>query len=144
MDEDETERGGSTARTPEQTIAAYFDGINEERYGDVAALFAPDGRLLAPGTAPRVGGDAIATYFAAALKPYPVHHDGPTRAIHAGRTVTVEITFTGALASGAPLTFDAVDVFDLDADGRIVKLSSWYDSHDVRKRLRAAREAAAC
>lgn len=129
---------------PEETIAAYFAGINEERYGDVAALFSPDGQLLAPGTEPRVGAEAIAAYFAAALKPYPVHHDGPTRAIHAGSTVTVEITFTGELASGAPLTFDAVDVFDLDAEGRIVKLSSWYDSHDVRQRLRAAREAAPC
>jgi hypothetical protein len=127
---------------PEQTIAAYFAGINEERYHDVAALFAPGGRLLAPGTEPRVGAEAIAAYFAAALKPYPEHHDGPTREIYAGSTVTVEITFTGALASGAPLTFDAVDVFDLDADGKIVQLSSWYDSHEVRKRLRAAREAA--
>ncbi len=39
------------------------------------------------------------------------------------------------------MEFDAIDVFDLDDDGRIVKLSSWYDSHAVRKALRAALEA---
>jgi ketosteroid isomerase-like protein len=122
----------------QETIDAYFAGINEERYGDVAALFAPDGRLLAPGTAPRVGPEAIAAYFAAALAPYPVHLDTPTRRLPSGSSVTVEITFTGELASGAPLTFDAVDVFDLDDEGRITRLTSWYDSHRVRSDLRKA------
>jgi hypothetical protein len=35
--------------------------------------------------------------------------------------------------------FDAVDVFDLDDDARIARLSSWYDSHAVREQLRTAR-----
>ena len=55
--------------------------------------------------------------------------------------MTVEIHFTGRLENGAPIEFDAIDVFDLDDDGRIVKLTSWYDSHAVRKTLRAALEA---
>ena len=54
--------------------------------------------------------------------------------------MTVEIHFTGRLENGAPIEFDAVDVFDLDDEGRIVKLTSWYDSHAVRKTLRAALE----
>jgi hypothetical protein len=95
---------------------------------------------VAPGVASRRGPEAIEAYFQAALSLYPEHLDDPTRIIVAGRTVTVEIRFTGALASGAPVTFDAVDVFDLDDDARITRLSSWYDSHDVRSQLRAARE----
>ncbi len=123
-------------------LRAYFDGINGEDYAAVAALFAPGGTLIAPGTEPRTGADAIAAYFAAALAPYPEHYDDPTRIIHAATTATVEIHFTGRLASGAPLEFDAVDVFDFDADGRIERLSSWYDSHAVRMQLRRAREQA--
>ena len=121
-------------------VHAYFEGINEERYDDVGALFGSDGVLMAPGTAPRRGAAEIASYFRAALKHYPKHYDDPVRIIEAGSVVTVEIHFTGELANGAPMEFDAVDVFDLDPDGRIVKMSSWYDSHAVRKTLRAALE----
>jgi ketosteroid isomerase-like protein len=124
-----------------RTVEAYFQGINEERYDDVGALFAPDGVLIAPGVEPRVGPEEIASYFRAALRLYPEHYDDPTRIIEAGPTVTVEIHFTGRLENGAPLEFDAVDVFDLDDQGRISKMSSWYDSHAVRKHLRAALEA---
>lgn len=127
----------------ETTIQSYFDGINQERYDQVAALFAPEGVLCAPGIEPRRGPGEIEPYFAAALGPYPEHLDDPTRTIIAGSTVTVEIHFTGALASGARIEFDAVDVFDLDDDARIVRLSSWYDSHAVRAQLRAARQTPA-
>ena len=123
----------------QRVLDAYFDGINGERYGEVGALFAPAGELVAPGTEPRRGPQSIAAYFAAALAPYPVHHDEPTRVILAERTATVEITFTGRLADGTPLGFEAVDVFDFDADARILRLTSWYDSHAVRARLAEAR-----
>lgn len=122
------------------TIESYFDGINAERYDEVGALFAAEGVLIAPGVSPRVGPDEVASYFRSALARYPKHYDDPTRVIDAGSTVTVEIHFTGELDNGAPMEFDAVDVFDLDADGKIVKLSSWYDSHAVRTTLRNALE----
>lgn len=125
------------------TVQAYFDGINAERYDEVGALFAPDGELVAPGTAPRHGAEEIAAYLRAALGPYPEHHDDPVRIIEADRTVTVEIRYTGRLAGGELIEFDAVDVFDLDGEAQIVRLSSWYDSHAVRRQLRAARDRAA-
>lgn len=125
----------------QQAIDAYFAGVNEERYADVAALFAPDGELEAVGARPRRGREEIATYFAAALAPYPDHLDQPTRFLHHDGAATVEITFTGRLANGAPMTFTAVDVFDFDADGLITRLTSWYDSYGVRRRLAAAQAA---
>ena len=125
----------------EATVRAYFEGINTERYDRVAALFAPDAELIAPGVEPRRTHEEIEAYFAAVLRPYPEHLDDPTRILVAGRTVTVEIHFTGALASGARMEFDAVDIFDLDEQARIVRLTTWYDSHAVRSRLREAREA---
>lgn len=123
----------------EGTIRSYFDAINEERYDAVGALFAPGGELIAPGTPARRGAQEIAAYLAAALRPYPKHFDAPTRVIVAGCTVTVEIHFTGTLAGGQVVEFDALDVFDLDERDRIARLSSWYDSHAVREQLRATR-----
>jgi ketosteroid isomerase-like protein len=123
-------------------LQAYFDGINSERYGDVGALFAPEGELKAPGSGWLRGPDEVQTYFAAALGPYPEHRDTPTRILVSGSTATVEIHFKGALAGGPEIEFDAVDVFDFDDDGLITRLTSWYDSHEVRSRLREARAAA--
>jgi ketosteroid isomerase-like protein len=120
-------------------VESYFAAVDAEDYARVAALFAPDGELVAPGTAPRRGAAAIEAYFAAALAPFPEHRDAPTRVVHAGGTVCVEVRFTGRLGSGALVEFDALDLFDFDAGGRIARLSSWYDSHAVRTRLREAR-----
>jgi uncharacterized protein (TIGR02246 family) len=124
-----------TIRDVRAVLDAYFDGINGERYEDVAALFATDGELVAPGVRPRIGRESIAAYFTLVLSRYPVHHDQPVRTFVDGSTATVEIAFTGQLASGAAMTFEAVDIFDLDAGGRIAKLVTWYDSHLVRTRL---------
>ena len=124
------------------TLDAYFDGLNGERYDEVVALFADGAELIAPGTPPRSGSADLGEYFRSALRPYPEHRDQPTRVLLADSTATVEITFTGALASGERMEFDAVDVFDFDGAGKITRLSSWYDSHAVRRRLREIRELA--
>jgi len=121
------------------SVLAYFDAINGDDYAAIDRLFTADAELVAPGTRPRRGPAEIASYLRAALAPYPDHLDEPTRIIDAGGTVVVEIRFAGALASGARIAFDAVDVFDIHVDGRIARLSSWYDSHAVREQLRTAR-----
>jgi hypothetical protein len=51
-------------------------------------------------------------------------------------TATVEIHFAGRHANGGEMEFDAVDVFDVNERGEIARLTSWYDSHAVRRRLR--------
>jgi hypothetical protein len=117
-----------------RTLDAYFSGVNEDRFDDVAALFAPDATLTAPGVGP-LGPDQIAAYLAKALSGYPKHHDEPTRTLLAERAATVEITFTGETGAGAAITFDALDVFDFDDQGRITRLRTWFDSHELRKKL---------
>jgi ketosteroid isomerase-like protein len=125
----------TTAEAMEAAVHAYFDGINEERYDDVGRLFADDAVLMAPGVPPRRGPEEIAAYFGRALARYPEHYDDPTRLVIADRTVTVEISYRGALANGTPITFEAVDVFDFDEHGKIKRLTTWYDSFLVRSRL---------
>jgi|1186.fasta_scaffold126441_1 uncharacterized protein (TIGR02246 family) len=116
-------------------LVAYFDGINSERYDDVAALFAEDGVLIAPGIRPRRGREEIAAYFPKVLARYPEHFDDATRILVDGRAAAVEIDFTGKLDTGEPIRFQAIDIFDLDAQGRIARLSTWYDSHSLRRQL---------
>jgi ketosteroid isomerase-like protein len=114
-------------------LDAYFAGLDAEDWAGIEALFADDAELLAPG-AHRRGAPAVARYFRDALAPYPDHHDQPTRRVLAGGTATVEIHFSGRMPNGAAMEFDAVDVFDV-RDGRIVRLTSWYDSAEVRRAL---------
>jgi ketosteroid isomerase-like protein len=123
-------------------LEAYFDRLNQEDYQGVGDLFAPNGELSAPGAGTLHGGSAVAAYLVAALRPYPEHLDQPTRFVYAGATVTVEIRFIGRTADGDPVEFDAVDIFDFDEHGAIARLTSWYDSHAVRQRLREIRGAA--
>lgn len=120
----------------QQTIDAYFAAVNDERFADVAALFTPEATITAPG-AGTVEQPGIATYLARALSGYPTHHDEATRVLHAERAATVEIAFTGALADGQEIAFHALDVFDFDDDGRITKLTTWFDSYMLFKQLRA-------
>ncbi|BAZ44696.1 water-soluble carotenoid protein [Chondrocystis sp. NIES-4102] len=47
----------------ESTISNYFLSINQENFQQTAALFAPEGKLLAPFEKPIIGGEAIALYL---------------------------------------------------------------------------------
>lgn len=116
-------------------LDAYFNGLNSEDWQGLEALMCEDAELWAPG-ADRRGAPAVAAYFRDALAPYPDHRDEPGRRFIDGSTAVVEIRFIGRMATGAPMEFDAVDVFDL-RDGRIARLTSWYDSHEVRRALAA-------
>jgi uncharacterized protein (TIGR00369 family) len=120
-------------------VTEYFACVNEERFDDLLALFTPDAQLQAPGVPLLRGLEEIRDYYERAFRPYPVHRDEPMRIVRAGPTATVDIRFTGTIANGAELQFDAVDVFDLAPDGRIARCTSWYDSHRVREMLSAAK-----
>ncbi len=118
--------------------ARYLELVNAERWDELESIFTPDAELLAMGIKPRRGLEQIRDYYERAFAPYPQHEDRATRFIRSGRTVVVEIHFDGVTEAGVELSFDAVDVFDLAADGRIERLSSWYDSAWVRESLTRA------
>ncbi len=122
-------------RTPEQTVRAYFDAVNARDYEALAALFADDAELRPVGSRARRGREDVAAYYPPLLAGFAESHDEPTRISVAGQVVTAEITFTGRTADGAPVTFDAVDVIDVDDDGRIARLSLWYDTRAVAKQV---------
>jgi ketosteroid isomerase-like protein len=116
-------------------VTAYFESLNAEALDRLAELWAPDAELRAVGSRPRTGRDQVMAYFASLFGPWAEHEDRPTRFIVAGDTVVVEIRFSGATRDGKRLSFDAVDVFDLQGDGAIARLTTWYDLAWVRSQL---------
>ncbi|MHC1560988.1 nuclear transport factor 2 family protein [Actinomycetospora sp. C-140] len=120
-------------------VARYFAAVNAEDWDTIREVFAPDAELRTVGAPTRRGRDEITAHFPQVLAALPVHHDEPTRVVVAGTVVTVEIHFEGRTNGGAPVEFDAVDVFDLTDDGAtITRLSTWYDTAAVAKQIRAA------
>ncbi|MDQ8043899.1 MAG: nuclear transport factor 2 family protein [Solirubrobacteraceae bacterium] len=124
-------------------IEAYFAGVNGEDYAAVGALFAADGELRPPGRRVYRGPEEIAGYLTAALAPYVEHDDRVLRTIVDGNTAAAEIRFEGRQQSGYELDFDAVDIFDLDDQGKLARVVTWCDTHRLREISRAAAEAAA-
>jgi ketosteroid isomerase-like protein len=119
------------AEVPE-AIRRYFDGLNNEDWEDFTGIWTEDAELVGVGARTRKGRGDVMTYYSTVLVPYPVHHDDPY-AIHvSGDVVTVEIAFTGETHEGVAVEFEAVDVFTL-RDGRISRLTTWYDVDRVRK-----------
>lgn len=115
-------------------VERYFAAVNAGRFTDLAGVFAPDVEICTVGAAPVRGRDAALAHFPALLAGYPEHDDRVTRWIEAPGVVVCEIAFRGRLADGRAVGFDALDVFDV-VDGVIVRVSTWYDTRDVRRQV---------
>lgn len=115
-------------------IDRYFAHINGEDWPAFARLWDDRSELQAVGARPRHGAAEIEEFYRGLFTPWSKHRDLPVRVLPSGDTVTVEVHFDGTTHDGRELAFDAVDVFDLE-DGRIRKLSTWYDLVLVRRLL---------
>jgi ketosteroid isomerase-like protein len=114
----------------------YFRCLDTEDWSAMAELWTPEAQLRAVGARPRNDRDGIIEYFSKLFDPWPTHRDHPDRLIvsEADQTVIAEVTFTGTTADGREVRFAAVDVFDF-ADGRIRKLTNWYDIDYARRMI---------
>ena len=113
--------------SPLETVKDYFIALNTEDWDLMASVLHPELDLIPSGSRPRIGSDKAIAMFQKIFERFPVHQDSPTRFICDGSTVVVEITFNGATQDGQEVSFDAVDIFDVD-DGRIHRLSQWFDT----------------
>jgi ketosteroid isomerase-like protein len=120
--------------TAETVVRSYFRCLDTEDWPGMAELWHEECELRAVGARPRLGRDDVVAYFSRLFTPWSEHRDEPLRVIVAGDVVTVEVRFHGRMASGREVTFDAVDLFDVEA-GRIRRLSNWYDLVYARKVL---------
>jgi ketosteroid isomerase-like protein len=120
--------------TNDEVVRRYFWCLDHEDWPQMRSLWHEDGILRAVGARPRDGLEQVMDLFSKLFVPWREHQDAPTRVIHAEDTVTVEVTFTGRTPGGREVSFDAIDVFDL-RDGRIAKMTNWYDTAYARKML---------
>ena len=114
-------------RSPLAVVKDYFTALNDEDWDLMASVLHPELDLIPSGSRPRIGSDKAIAMFQKIFERFPVHQDNPTRFLEAGNTVVVEITFNGATQGGQEVSFDAVDIFDVE-DGRIYRLSQWFDT----------------
>jgi hypothetical protein len=122
---------------PNATLTAYFEGLNANRYADVAALFSEDAELWGAGTGWRHGRGQIEDFFRGALSSFPIHRDRPIRILLSGASATVELRFEHEHESGVELEGDGVDIFDFDDAGQVRRLRMWFDSLAVQSVLDA-------
>ncbi|GAA4683406.1 hypothetical protein GCM10023215_17180 [Pseudonocardia yuanmonensis] len=115
-------------------VEAYFAAINADSFADLRHVFAEDVEIRTVGAEPVVGREAALAHFPAVLANYAEHEDRVTRWIETPEAIVTEIDFEGKLVDGRPVVFSALDVFDL-RDGRIVRVTTWYDTRDVRRQV---------
>jgi ketosteroid isomerase-like protein len=120
--------------TIEQVIDKYFACLNSDDFVSFRELWHHDAEFKAVGGRPRVGVDEIVLFYSRLFAPWRQHDDKPTRLLVAGTVATVEVVFTGTTGDGRTVTFDAVDVIDIE-EGRIKRLTNWYDIAYVRRLL---------
>jgi limonene-1,2-epoxide hydrolase len=121
-------------RAAREAVERYFRCINTDDYERLGEVFHEDAEFRAVGARPRNGLAEIAEYFPKIFGLWKEHRDEPTRIVVAGDVVTAEVVFTGTTHDGRKVEFDAVDVIDV-MNGRIKRLTDWYDIAWVRKQL---------
>lgn len=124
--------------TAEETIRDYFRCLDEEDWDGMRRLWTDDAELRAVGGRPRSGRDEVLGFFEKLFDPWVEHEDRPLRIVVATdgeiEVGTADVRFLGTTADGREVSFEAVDVFDLH-DGRIARMSNWYDIALARKAL---------
>jgi ketosteroid isomerase-like protein len=123
-------------------VLRYFRCLDTENWQGMAEIWCEDGMLRAVGARPRDGRDGVIAYFSKLFAPWPTHEDKPTRIVIAERdqTALAEVRFHGTTPDGRDVGFDAIDVFDF-REGRIAKLTNWYDIDYARRSLAPAGDA---
>ncbi len=121
-------------------VERYFAAVNAGDFDTLRQVLHPDIELTACMSRPRQGLESVVAFFDAVFGRYPEHSDIPTRLICDGNSVVAEIHFEGRSDAGAEIVFEAVDVFDV-VDGRIRRLSQWFDSADLQRQLRSPEPA---
>lgn len=117
-------------------VLRYFACVDAEAWDELAQLWADDAEFVtfgAGGRRVRRGRAEIMAAYPRLFRGWAQHRDEPVRAFVAGDAITVEIRSWGMTADGIEVAYEALDVFEPTDDGRIQRLSNWYDIVTARK-----------
>jgi steroid delta-isomerase len=114
--------------TVEQTLNAYYAALNTLEPDAFVNTFAPDAVSNDPVGAPPNNGHAGVRQFinglAAAFSKVDMSQDFTSIA---GDRAAVKWTVNGVLADGRSVTFEGIDVFELNAESKIQNLWGYWD-----------------
>jgi steroid delta-isomerase len=119
-------------QTVERVVAAYGAALNPVDGVAWAALFAPDATLEDPvGTPPRQGPDAVLEFAqgaATGFRELALHADGVFIAAH---EAAIKWTGRAVAKDGRSLTFEGVDIIQVNPQGRVTSARAYWDPAPV-------------
>ena len=119
-----------------EIIRSYFRLVNEEKFDEFFALFAPDVEFRAPFNFQAQGLENVKPFYLQVPTNYPEHVDTPEEILCSGNRAAVYIDFVGKTKEGIPVQFKATDWFRIE-DGKIKSLHIFFDSYGLFSELGA-------
>ena len=112
---------------------SFADALQElEKSGDVprfvSEVFAADAELVRPETGQAEQGTGGAERFWQQYVDQFQEVRSEFARVVEGEVAVLEWTSTGRLGSGAPISYAGVSLLDFDADGRVTRFATYYDT----------------
>ena len=122
-----------TSEQVRSAVESYIDSFNRKDRDAFLACFAPDAVQVDPYPAPaNVGPEAIGAFWdGAAAGAESV--DFTTRSLHVtADRAALAFTIVIHAPGGSGVTFEGIDVFEVDDDGRIASITAYWDPAEMK------------
>ena len=119
-----------------RAVRAYFLAIRAMDADAVASTFAEDGTTYDPVGSPGVTGrGAIREFFSSIYKNFKSVALTEDSIFVAGKGAAVKWTGKGTSANGKNVNFEGIDVFEVDADGKIRTVRAYWNPAEMIAQL---------
>jgi len=119
-----------------RTVRAYFLAIRAMDADAIANTFAEDGTTYDPvGSEGVTGREAIREFFSSILKNFKSVALNEDSIFVAGDGAAVKWTGKGTSANGRNVNFEGIDVFEVDADGKIRTVRAYWNPAEMIAQL---------
>jgi ketosteroid isomerase-like protein len=120
----------------DEIVTSYFERVTAPDAEAFAALFAATAEVRDPVGAPALAGPAGMTKFHARLhRAWQSLEMTPVESYVRGREVAVRWQAHGTSVGGNEISFDGINTFVVDDDGKIARLDAFWNFEDVIARF---------
>ena len=120
-------RHGADATATKAMIYAYYQAVNDGRWGDVVDFFHEDAVLLVPSQLPKIGREAILKFYESHGRRFPEHHDDVPLLMVDGNRVMTLVDFHGVDKNGNEVHFWTSGTFTIEC-GKIRQYRVIFDT----------------